>query len=274
VPPECIDHPEGIALVRAAGAEPSDPTPRLALADWLQEHGEEDFAQTIHESHEERDCIRLPDRVCRRWKPINACFRGWPAIEPPTVKRLELAAGSPWATALYWLGSSVKPAELALLSALPNLVAIDMSGSFAPNSAFQHLRGLKRLAILNADDAEITDDGVAALSTIKTLRELDLGNYCDESEITDAGVQELAALTKLTHLNLARSRITDTGARALAALTELRELILLRTAITDAGVKHLATLKNLTLLNLYKTRVTKTAAAKLRKALPGCEIRR
>ena len=40
-------HPEADALLDAIFDAPDDDTPRLVYADWLQEHGHEDYAQFI-----------------------------------------------------------------------------------------------------------------------------------------------------------------------------------------------------------------------------------
>jgi uncharacterized protein (TIGR02996 family) len=41
------DHPEYVALLRAICAAPDDDTPRLVAADWLEEHGNTDWAAFI-----------------------------------------------------------------------------------------------------------------------------------------------------------------------------------------------------------------------------------
>ena len=51
-------------------------------------------------------------------------------------------------------------------------------------------------------------------------------------------------------------------------------LDLSRTQVTDAGLKHLAGLTNLQSLHLHNTQVTDAGVAKLRTALPACDIRR
>ena len=42
-----MDHPEYSALLRAICADPDDDTPRLVVADWLEEHGDADRAAFI-----------------------------------------------------------------------------------------------------------------------------------------------------------------------------------------------------------------------------------
>jgi uncharacterized protein (TIGR02996 family) len=45
--PKHTFHPEELALLAAIHAEPREDTPRLVYADWLQEHGEPEYAEFI-----------------------------------------------------------------------------------------------------------------------------------------------------------------------------------------------------------------------------------
>jgi hypothetical protein len=59
----------------------------------------------------------------------------------------------------------------------------------------------------------------------------------------------------------------------LAGLPALRTLLLNRNpGVTDAGIKSLARLKGLRFADLRGTGVTEEGAARLRKALPDCQV--
>jgi hypothetical protein len=58
----------------------------------------------------------------------------------------------------------------------------------------------------------------------------------------------------------------------LATLPELRYMILQETAISDAGLVDLAACKNLRTLYLGETKVSAEGIARLKKALPECDI--
>ena len=81
-----------------------------------------------------------------------------------------------------------------------------------------HLRRLPKLRHLNLDYTNVSDKGVAELSTARPELEwlrLDSGN------ITDAAIDSLAKLKALKHLNLYHTLVTEAGvARLKAALPD------------------------------------------------------
>ncbi len=85
-------------------------------------------------------------------------------------------------------------------------------------------------------------------------------------------ILELGSLDKLQYLYLCNTQVTDADLEHLKGLTNLRYLNLTNTQITDAGLEHLKGLSNLENLELDDTQVTAEKRAKLRKALPNCEI--
>ena len=69
--PDCANDPEGLALLAAAVAHPTEDTPRLVLADWLQERGEEVVAGVLRASIRTRARCNLPREVADRWSPVK-----------------------------------------------------------------------------------------------------------------------------------------------------------------------------------------------------------
>jgi hypothetical protein len=69
-------------------------------------------------------------------------------------------------------------------------------------------------------------------------------------DVTDADVEQLKGLTGLQYLDVVGPRVTSAGLDYLKGLTGLRELLVWGTKVTDAGVR------------------------KLKKSLPGLEVRR
>ena len=78
----------------------------------------------------------------------------------------------------------------------------------------------------------------------------------------------------IVEVNLWNTQITDAGLVHLEGLTSLRTLHLYNTQITDAGLVHLQGLTSLQDLNLSDTKITDAGVAKLKEALPNCEISR
>lgn len=136
-----------------------------------------------------------------------------------------------------------------------------------------------RLEALRLWYTRITDQGLATVARLSSLRELNAGN---NAGITDAGIERLAALGGLTTLNLEQTALGDAGLAALARLPALRSLSMARTRISDAGlralrdhpgleeidiasnpisdagIEHLATIPNLRSVTAYSTRVRAT----------------
>jgi hypothetical protein len=62
--------------------------------------------------------------------------------------------------------------------------------------------------------------------------------------------------------------------KELAALADLKRLLLSDTKVTDKGLNELAAVKSLKSLILTNTKTTEAGVAKLKKALPDCEVSR
>ena len=117
--------------------------------------------------------------------------------------------------------------------------------------------------------AAVTDKDVAAMSGLKDVVVLDLG----QTGITDAGLARIVGLKDLTELHLENTKITDAGLVALKNMSQLSYLNLYGTSVTDAGLEHLTHLKNLRHLYVWQTKVTQAGTDKLKQALPQLPTR-
>ena len=95
----------------------------------------------------------------------------------------------------------------------------------------------------------VTDEWLKRLTSLATLRRLDLANCAIQGE----GLQHIAALTGLRELNLTLTPVTDDALRHLAGLTELRSLGLASTQCTGTGFRHLKALRKLESVNFHFT---------------------
>ena len=68
------------------------------------------------------------------------------------------------------------------------------------------------------------------------------------------------------------TQVTDAGLAHLRGLTGLQLLGLGNTLVTDAGLVYVQRLTSLRVLGLHLTRVTDAGVARLRRALPNCQI--
>lgn len=90
---------------------------------------------------------------------------------------------------------------------------------------------------------------------------------------TDADLRDLCELRRLDALDLGGTGITDEGLRRLSDLRWLRCLRLSGTGVTDDGLRHLEAMAGLRALHLRDCPgVTDVGVARLKEALPGCDI--
>jgi hypothetical protein len=97
-----------------------------------------------------------------------------------------------------------------------------------------------------------------------------LGNtFADDEQLAN-----LAHLTGLVWLDVQNNgAITDAGMDHLRGLTALRSLGLHWTRVTDASIDVFIQMTALEHLDIWGCEITETAVARLRDALPRCEIR-
>jgi hypothetical protein len=124
---------------------------------------------------------------------------------------------------------------------------------------------------LMIDESEsVADDTLRQIAQLANLQNLNL----DYLPIDD---RQLTLLAPLAHLSLKRlalegTDITDTGLELLGRFERLESLDVADTPITDDGLVHLHDLANLRELDLQGSLVTAQGVARLRTALPNCEI--
>jgi internalin A len=111
----------------------------------------------------------------------------------------------------------------------------------------QHLTALKDLVRLQVSSGDAGNPEVAALANLSRLRELALRN----SKIDAEGVRQLSALRHLVSLDLQRSvNLRDEAFAVLADFPKLEELVLVEGVFSDAALDHLQRLPHLQRLDL------------------------
>jgi hypothetical protein len=174
---------------------------------------------------------------------------GWLAYERNEVRKGQeaIAAMEPLLAVIFDKEQPFRPRWLRPLlgdNSAGEVVDVITQSNHVTDAELVHLKGLRRLELLNIAHTEVTDAGLVQLKGLTQLRRL----YFDGTEVTDAGLVHLTGLTELE-------------------LLELEE-----TQVTDAGLVHLRGLKKLKTLILYKTKVTELGVRELQKALPNVEI--
>lgn len=178
-----------------------------------------------------------------------------------------------------WIESSdIQGSGLSHLN-FRNLVQLSIQHSQIDDSGLEVIAKLQPLKLrqLQIGHNPITDSALKSLSTLATLRELDVGG----TKVTSQGISELLQKIPLTsvglndlpwtmenlkqlplnqsqlvQLEMAGWNFGDEDLRALPTYPKLWTLDLSRTRITDRGLPELARLPNLTNLRLDGTRVS------------------
>ncbi|XP_019748664.1 uncharacterized protein LOC109529696 [Hippocampus comes] len=152
-------------------------------------------------------------------------------------------------------GTNVTEASLAQLGAHPSLSSLSLAGIRVSDGdrALHIISGLPLTHLTLPGRHSVTDSGLAFLSQLWLLAELDLTDY---KQVTDQGVQHLCSMTRLKKLSLSNTQVTDIGLTSLRPLLELQELCLDRTAVSSRGAAALITcLPHLQVLGLASTHV-------------------
>jgi hypothetical protein len=159
-------------------------------------------------------------------------------------------------------GSDVRADDLSCLGELEYLKSLELDGTFVgvnygvlaelPRLRFVSLTGpgiddgvaaavgrSKSITSVRLSGADLTDDGVRAITRATQLRSLTL---IDAPDVTNASIRGLGELPRLETLELPSIRIDDHGLDELLRLElpELRHLSLARTKISAEGVVALA----------------------------------
>jgi Leucine-rich repeat (LRR) protein len=107
------------------------------------------------------------------------------------------------------------------LKSLENVVELNLYyAEYITDTSLAHLRGWKRLEVLNLRGVRLTSQAFEHLSQLTTLRSLDISF----TEVEDDGVEQLSSLTKLEDLAIGGNRLSGSALSSLKLLPALRRL--------------------------------------------------
>ena len=164
-------------------------------------------------------------RVLRSLKMLDL---SWTAISDDGVAQLKDMKSLEWLNIdCFGNGetSSITDRSLSYLPELKNLRSLTLSSySSSPisDAGLQYLTQLPYLEELSVCGTGITDQGIARIATIGTLKKLSLSTAVDQ--VTDRGLAEIAKITHLQSLSISRAKITLSGLKNLNQLSELKNL--------------------------------------------------
>jgi Leucine-rich repeat (LRR) protein len=191
----------------------------------------------------------------------------------------------------------------AAIKGWQHLRKLNLRGTKITDATLEFLSGVPTLESLDIGWAQITDTGLDQLVALNNLRRLTMGG----NKLTDTALQFLRQMPQIEYLDLGGTQRTDSGlwslllgdagVQAIATVTDLRDLRLMGTAITGPGLQSLKPLAKLERLNLQGCRklgedaatvlagfkqlrvldlkdsgLNQQSVARIRAALPQCDI--
>ena len=157
--------------------------------------------------------------------------------------------------ALEKAGCSLKKDAAGLVTE----IAVSSDTDFS--ETLKHLVGVPNITLARFGGPGMNDKGMAFLSSLKSLKRLDL---TDCSAIGDDTLKVVGGIHTIEVLTLRRAGFTDAGLEPVRNLSKLRAIDLRNTNVTDAGVAHLAGIKTLVDVQLEKSKVTDAGIEYLR----------
>jgi Leucine Rich Repeat (LRR) protein len=187
------------------------------------------------------------NRVKRQQESIAAVKRlgGWTYYDYEVGENGQYdPEGESWAPA--WL-RKVLPDDYLHAIVHVNMVYNDDRGGRIDNKqmtdeVLSHLDGLPKVEMLLLHGSQASDNGLAHLGRLASLRKLYIW---DTPGVTDVGVAHLAGCRKLEYVHLSGSQLSDDSARVFAQLPRLKGLSLQGNNLTDAGCEHLGKMTQL-----------------------------
>jgi internalin A len=223
---------------------------------------------------------RISDRGLRALKTA-------PAIEELNLSFAEQITDEGAATVKGWKrlrrlnlrGTKITDATLDFLSGVPSLEWLDIGWAQITDTGLGQLASLANLRHLAMGGNKLTDTSLQFLRQAPQIEYLDLaGTQRTDSglwslQLSDGGMQSIAAVTELRELSLAGTAVTGRGLGLLSSLAKLERLDLqgCRKLQNDASAV-LAGFKQLRILDLKDSSLGAEAVARIRAALPDCEI--
>ena len=172
-----------------------------------------------------------------------------------------------WLSVSYEAMSNLTPLS-ALAATDLQVLSITCTRKF-DDAQLRHIENLTGLVGLALWETETGDAAFSHLSGLSNLRWLDIG----DTQITDEGLTFIQEMSDLEELTLLNTNISNAGLHHLERLKKLKRLDLMGTKVDDAGFEILGRLDSLVSLRIIDTGISYPVFAKLKRALPNCQIK-
>jgi Leucine-rich repeat (LRR) protein len=176
-------------------------------------------------------------------------------------------------------GTKITDSTLEMLASLPAMEWLDIGWAQITDTGLDHLSSLTNLRRLTMGGNKLTDNALQFLRQTPQLEYLDIGGTQRTDSglwsllLNDAGVQAIASASELRELRLNGTNITGRQLAMLKGLEKLERLSLQGCKkLKDDAAGVLSEFKHLRAVDLKDSDVSAEAAAKVRSALPACEV--
>ncbi len=222
-----------------------------------------------------------------KWLPTHLYINDT-AITDMGVAHLASAPRSPQVLGIA--RTQITDAGLAQVAKMKNLQDIHMSGTRISDAGLMVLVVIPRLARIDVEETDVTPECIVQFLKIKPDCVVHDNEYAAAAGTIDAGgtvklAGKNAPITNAIELPnggfrveaitlRGLARINDDVARRMANLSGLKRLELTVGALGDREMSYIATIKTLEFLDLSGTPISDDGLARLKAALPNCQITR
>lgn len=177
-------------------------------------------------------------------------------------------------------GTRITDSTLEFLAGVPTLKWLDIGWAQITDTGLDHLAALTNLKWLTMGGNKLTDAALQFLRQMPQLEYLDIGGQQRTDSglwsvlLSESGMQSIAAVTELRELRMEGRAVTGRGLELLKPLAKLERLDLQGCKrLRDDAAGALAAMKQLRVLDLKDSSLSAETVAKIRSALPNCEVR-
>jgi Leucine-rich repeat (LRR) protein len=177
-------------------------------------------------------------------------------------------------------GTKITDSTLEMLAGVPTLEWLDVGWAETTDTGFDHLAALTNLKWLTMGGNKLTDGALQFLRQMPQLEYLDIGGQQRTDSglwsllLSETGMQSIASVTELRELRLEGRNVTGRGLELLKPLAKLERLDLQGCKrLRDDAAGVLASMKQLKSLDLKDSSLSAESVAKIRAALPNCDVR-
>src|SRR4051794_15682145 len=177
-------------------------------------------------------------------------------------------------------GTKITDSTLEFVSGVPTLESLDIGWAQITDTGLDHLTSLTSLRRLTMGGNKLTDTSLQFLRQMPQLEYLDVGGQQRAGSgvwsggVSETGLQSIAAAAGVGGVRGEGGAGTGKGLELLTPLAKLERLDLSGCKrLRDDAATVLAGMKQLRVLDLKDSSLNEQAVAKIRSALPECQVR-